>query len=355
MSSLGQSFSEHDEAISEVLDTFFKSSIQNAQTIHPRYKLLWEELARVTQNGGKRLRPKITLLSYQAFGGTDVLSVIPVATALEILHSSLLVHDDIIDRELSRRGELNVSGAYENMHYKIISDDTQRRHYSDSAALLGGDLLLASTFMIFDRCPLPIERVMQAKEVLHEVIFEVAGGQLLDSEAAHTQNSAMAERIARYKTASYSFIGPLLIGAKLAGTDQSSSEILREFAINVGVAYQLHDDLLGIFGDEAETGKSSVSDLREGKRTYLVEHFLQTASLEDRATFLASFGSPGLTDKEAQTLKSLLIQSGTKSETERHIDSYVLRAREALARLDVDDSSRHNFDLLIDASVRRAK
>ncbi len=353
MTSLHQSFSGYDAAINEVLGAFFENSIESAQAIHPRYKLLWEELGRVTQNGGKRLRPKITLLSYEAFGGTDISAVIPIAAALEILHSSLLIHDDIIDRELSRRGELNVAGAYESTHYKILDDTSQRRHYSDSAALLGGDLLLASTFQIVDKCTLPIDRINSAKEVLHEIIFEVAGGQLLDSETILAEDSTMAERIARYKTASYSFIGPLLIGAKLAGADDSSSEILREFAVNIGTAYQLHDDLLGIFGDETETGKSTIGDLREGKRTYLIEQFLQSPPTKQRSQFLDSFGNAQLNDSDAQMLKSLLIQSGAKAKTEQHIENYVVQAHDALERLTIDDASRHNFELLIDVSVRR--
>lgn len=353
MSSLSQSFSEHDEAISAILATFFESSISSARSVHPRYELLWQELSRVAQNGGKRLRPKITILSYQAFGGSDTAAIIPVAAAQEILHASLLIHDDVIDRELYRRGELNITGAYEEKFYHEVTDARQRRHYSDSAALLGGDLLLAATFQLMDQCSLPLERLADAKNVLYSVVFEVAGGQLLDSEAIFIDEAIPAETIARYKTASYSFIGPLLIGATLAGADKTSIDVLKEYAANLGIAYQLHDDLLGVFGNTAETGKSTSSDLREGKRTYIVEQFLAQSSEQDQELFWARFAQSDLTDTEADVLKSLLIQSGAKSRTETRLASYTQLAREALVQLNIDDRARADFELLIDLSIQR--
>lgn len=354
MSSLSQSFSEHDEAISAALGTFFDSSLARARRIHPRYELLWRELARVTQNGGKRLRPKITILAYHAFGGTDTTAIIPIAAAQEILHTSLLVHDDIIDRETTRRGELNVSGAYDRIHYQEIHESDSRRHYSDSAALLAGDLLLAATFRLMNSSPLPPIQLRAAEDIFYRIIFEVAAGQLMDTEMAFlSENPASALQVARYKTASYSFIGPLLIGATLAGADEESLTVLEHFALNLGIAYQLNDDLMGIFGDEAETGKSTSGDLREGKRTFLVEQFLSHGRPDDTALFRSLFGDPRLTHDDAHRLKTLIEQSGARAKTEAMIDEYIRRARETLPGLSISAESRHSFELLVEASTRR--
>lgn len=356
MSSLSTTLTQHDEAISAALATFFVTRISMAQGVHPRYELLWHELSRVTQNGGKRLRPKMTILAYEAFGGKDVDAIILIAAAQEILHSSLLIHDDIIDHELTRRGQPNVSGAYMRDHYEEVSEPTLRRHYSDSAALLGGDLLLIATFELMEKARISTEQLRAVHAVFYRIIYEVAAGQLLDSEMAFLKDDhASAEQVARYKTASYSFIGPLLIGATLAGADESSLKQLEGFALNLGIAYQLSDDLIGVYGDESQTGKSTSGDLREGKKTYLVEQFLENADSSEMAAFESLFGNPLLTSDEAYRLKKLIAQSGAKAKTEAMIDEYTRRSHEALSQLNLSDSSRNSFEQLISASTRRKR
>ncbi|TAH32123.1 polyprenyl synthetase family protein [Candidatus Saccharibacteria bacterium] len=350
----GRSFVQYDHAVQATLEDFFSTASEAARLIHPDYLRLWRELARVTSNGGKRLRPKMVVLTYTALGGSDSERVVPAAAALELLHISLLVHDDIMDRELTRRGQPNVSGIYYQRHYTLLDDDSQRRHYSDSAALLGGDLLLAGSLELMDSCIAPASYVMAAKRIFYRAIREVAGGQLLDSEAAFTPESASVENIARYKTASYSFIGPLLIGACLAGADQATQDSLKRFGTALGIAYQLQDDLLGVFGDEAITGKSTSSDLREGKQTYVVEYFLNHAPSEQKALFTASFGKPDISDTEIAHLKALLIDVGARTATEVRLSSYLERAHAALDELSLSDQAQTDFAWLVDACVRRA-
>ena len=333
---------------------YFESSIERARAIHPRYELLWRELSRITQTGGKHLRPKATILAYQAFGGDNVDAVIPVAVAQEVLHVSLLIHDDIIDRELTRRGKLNISGIYLHDHYKDSRHPHQSRHHSDSTALLGGDLLLAMTFQLIHECPLAPDRIMAAQNILHRVVFEVAAGQLLDNEVVFLDEiDVPAELIARYKTASYSFIGPLLIGAALAGAEMASFEPLKQYAASLGIAYQLSDDLLGLFGKEEVTGKSTVGDLREGKRTYLIEQFFALSNTHDSALFSRSFGNPKMSISEANELKQLIQKSGAVEKTKEQIQTYVGHAYTALAQLTLSPDSHEKFKTLITLSTER--
>lgn len=334
------------------LEDFFAQNKQHAARIHPQYEILWRELERVTMTGGKRIRPKMTLLAYGAYGGKDIAALLPVAAALEALHSSLLIHDDIMDRELTRRGGLNVTGAYTHSYYQEAHAG-ERLHYSNSAALLGGDLLITASLHLLDLSNFPPARLARARAIMHRVIFEVAGGQLLDSEAAFLPDKrASSLTIARYKTASYSFVGPLLIGASLAD-DNSPQDELETFATHLGIAYQLSDDLLSTFGDESQTGKSTSSDLREGKLTYLVEAFLERANTDDHAVFTSRFGTPDMSDDDIATLKALIKKSGAIARTETAIDQHVDDARTALARLDIDDTHRAGFDELIALSVKR--
>lgn len=354
MPSLAHSFSEYDSAINRALATYFEDSIERAHAIHPRYELLWGELSRVTQADGKRLRPRATILAYQAFGGKDISAIIPVAVAQEVLHASLLIHDDIIDRELTRRGELNISGIYLHDHYKDSHRPHQSRHHSDSTALLGGNLLLTMAFQLIHECPLAHERVVVAQNILHRIVFEVAAGQLLDNEVVFLNEiDAPAELIARYKTASYSFIGPLLIGAALAGAEAASFGLLEKYATNLGIAYQLSDDLLGLFGKEAVTGKSTISDLREGKRTYLVEQFIALSDKQDSALFFRTFGDPKMSPKEADELKRLMQKSGAVEKTQVQLQNHVSLARSALDQLKLTQDSHNKFENLIMLSTQR--
>lgn len=340
------------QQLDNYMKEFFVLSKSNASRIHPQYEVLWLELERVTMNGGKRIRPKMTLLSYGAHGGQDVSSLLPVAAALEVLHSSLLIHDDIIDRELSRRGGFNIAGAYDQTHYqKTLAGE--RLHHSNSAALLGGDLLMTASLQLLSMSSFPVDRLAKARATMHRIIFEVAGGQLLDSEAAFLSDKrADTLTIARYKTASYSFVGPLLIGATLASETAPLDE-LEIFATHLGIAYQLSDDLISTFGDESQTGKSTSSDLREGKFTHIVEGFLDTASDKNRTIFSSLFGQSDLSSTDIETLKELIKGSDAIARTEAVIDQHVGDARNALARLGMDNNYRNAFEELISRSVKR--
>lgn len=342
--------------VEALLETFFDGSIDSAHRMSPHYATLWREMKRITFAGGKRLRPRMVLLTYQAFGGDDAAAVVPVAAAQEVLHASLLMHDDIIDRDFIRYGTPNVMGGYQKIYQPLVKDAGERTHYAESAALLGGDLLISAAYQLIGQSSLPPEKVALVYQQLGETIFQVAGGELLDTESALRPVGAIpAELIAIHKTASYTFVAPLLIGATLAGITAEQKVFLRIYAENLGVAFQLQDDLLGVFGDDKQTGKSTTGDLREGKRTYMVEQFYALASDAQKATFEKSFGNDHLTDVQAEELRALLIEAGAKVRTEEIIATYEQRARKALDELLLFGGAHQQFTDLIDKAIRRTK
>lgn len=348
IASLPQKFSSYHNPVDTVLKNFFDTRIVRAHRVHIRYELLWRELSRLAGRGGKRLRPNMTLLAYEAFGGKNIAHIVPIAAAQELLHTSLLAHDDIIDSAVTRRGGLNLSGVYDTEHYRSVTNPGVRRHYAESAALLGGDLLLATSSELMDEADVTAGSLRAAKEIFYRCIFEVAGGQLLDNEAAflpHIHTSA--EQIARYKTASYSFVCPLLIGATLAKASANTLKHLEAFALNAGIAFQLSDDVLGVFGNEKLTGKSTISDLREGKRTMLIEKFMGSANTSDIRLFQRYFGTPDLDEAEALTLRELLTTSGALPQTEEAMRHYTSAARIALGKLGLKPSYHKMFEQLL--------
>lgn len=340
--------------VKKVIDDFFTVSIQQAKQVGVHYEALWSELYRLIQSGGKRIRPKTTLLSYKAFGGTDVETIIPIAVAQELLHLSLLIHDDIIDRDFVRYGVKNIAGSYQQAYQSLVDNEEDRTHYANSAALLAGDLLISGAYQLINQSTVEPQLKQQVQGLFSKAIFEVAGGELLDTESAfRPAEETDALSIARYKTASYSFVGPLLIGATLAGADETSCNQLRAFAENIGIAFQLKDDLLGVFGDEQVTGKSVTSDITEGKHTYMVETFLTTATEAQRLEFKKWFGLQSANPEQIEAVKNLFVSSGARQLVEDKITQYEHEARSALAQLQLSSDVQQQFEVYIQKVLKR--
>lgn len=342
-------------AVNDLLNDFFEKSIQDATAIDSSYRYLWEVLYGLIRSGGKRLRPKMTLLSYEAFGGQEKDTIIPIAAAQELLHFSLLIHDDIIDRDYVRYGTLNVAGRYKESYSKFLKHPDEQVHFSHSAAILGGDLMLSSAHKLIATSSLSPEHKKIAEELLSRSVFEVAGGELLDTESSFVPyNDGDALKIARYKTAGYSFATPLLTGATIAGANDKQREILNDFAIALGVAFQLVDDLLGVFGEEETTGKSTTSDILEGKRTYMVEQAVSMMTVLEKNRFELSFGNQNATPDEVEEVKQLLISTGAKAATEKRIAEYAQQARTLLDQLKLSEQYQEEFTRLVMKVTERA-
>lgn len=334
------------------LQAFFDEQITRAQLTDPSYAQLWTTLQQVTMGGGKRIRPYLVVLAYTACGGTQPNEVIPVAAAHELLHQCLLIHDDIIDRDTTRHSQPNVTG---HMLSKYAALGNNARHYADSAALLAGDLALAGAHRMVYQSSLTAEQKLLALRRIYESIYTVGAGELMDTDSVISDPSATdVIKIATLKTTHYSFIEPLLTGAELGGAAPTQVEGLAEYGKNLGIAFQLCDDLLGVFGNEAETGKSTTSDLREGKHTYLLQQTLQAASPEQLAILQQHIGDPGLTAEKAQVVRSVMEATGARAKTETRIEHYAAAASQALDNLQFSPELRAAFAALITKATKRS-
>jgi len=334
--------------VDKTLEDFFATRIEKADTMHAAYTDLWKTASTLSRSGGKRLRPYVALLTYESVSGKPASDIISVASSLELLHLGMLVHDDIIDRDSIRYGVLNISGSYNETYKEFIPDARERQHFSDSAALMAGDLLLLGGHDLILEGRLSDGQLRIASNIYNDAAFVVAGGELLDTEASFRPPEAIdATTVGRLKTAHYSFITPLLMGACLGGASEKTCQQLQEFGENLGIGYQLVDDLLGVFGAESVTRKSTMNDLREGKKTFLVEQFELLATSEQRATFEQLFGKKTLSHSEADILRDLLIESGAKKSVETSITMYKNKALQILERLVMDSAHRLAFEKLV--------
>ncbi len=340
--------------IDQTLADFFSRSLAEAKDVDDHYATLWQNLERLHQSGGKRIRPKIVVMSYLAFGGKDLEAIIPIACAQELLHFSMLIHDDIIDRDLVRYGVDNITGSYLHVYEPIVASPSDRLHYANSAAILAGDLMIAGAHKLIADSTLSADTKIVAMTQMYESIFNVAGGELIDTESSFRPIGAIDPlKVTLYKTASYSFVGPCVIGAQLANAPAAKITLLRDFATNLGIAYQLTDDLLGVFGDEAKTGKSNTGDIREGKKTHLIDLTRHNLSDQDSDFFNTHFGTATISDNDVQAIKNLIISSGAKEQSENTIARHVQSARQALTELAFHPEATAQFEALIDKATKR--
>jgi len=343
------------QLVDEYIKSYFKYRTTEAMELGSSYVRLWQSTEALVLAGGKRLRPYMLLATYQAYNPEGKLSdIMPAAAAHELVHSAMLIHDDIIDRDSVRYGVKNISGQYNDYYSQFFQDPTELSHMSLSAALLAGDALIADAHMLIRKTNRAAELVDQAQAILNKEIFEVIGGELLDVEVAFLpKDSISLDTIAQYKTASYSFVGPLTTGAMLAQAPENDINILKELSLIVGIGYQLRDDLIGVFGNPALTGKSNASDITEGKRTYLVEKFEKLATSEQSEKFFAIFHHSDVDDEALRTIRDLLTETGSRAAVEQLIEDKRLRALEKVSNLSLSDDAKQLFITLIEQSLNR--
>lgn len=312
--------------------------------------------------GGKRLRAGFAYWGYRAGGGSDGLAVVRLATAMELFQAGALVHDDVMDDSDTRRGRPAIHRAAQAWHDAQGWGGDGRR-FGQGAAILAGNLCLAWCDELFAGCGLPASELAQARPVFDVMRTQLMGGQLLDL-AAQAQGwagleaagrVAQARRVIRYKSAKYTIEHPLLIGAAAAGAPPEVLEALSAYGLALGEAFQLRDDLLGVFGDAALTGKPAGDDLREGKRTLLVALALEAADTEQAATVASLLGRPDLDDAGVSTLRAVLTSTGADRRVEQLVIDGATAARGALDRAPgLDAQSRQALTELVDVATSRS-
>lgn len=270
---------------------------------------LWSDLGTVV--GGKLLRPRLVAAAYVGLGGTDLLAAAHLAAAHELLHTAMVVHDDLLDHDEVRRGRPNVAGRTRARLGEQGVPRAAHDHQAGAAALLAGDAALAQAFALLAAGPVPAGVLADLVRLLADGVATTVSGELLDVRGALAAPPDVdAVLVAELKTAVYSFRVPLESGAVLAGAPLTARALLAGVGTALGVAYQLVDDELGAVGDPALTGKSVLSDLREGKRTELLRVAWQRADARQAALLTAHVGRPDLDEDDARAVVDVLHDTG---------------------------------------------
>jgi geranylgeranyl diphosphate synthase type I len=340
------------ERVDGVLTQFLGERTWQLSVVGPELADVAVSARAAVLEGGKRLRPRFAYWGWRAVRGADDddSALITAAAALELLHGSALVHDDLMDGSETRRGKPAPHRTFASLHARECWRGNDSR-FGAAASILLGDLLLTWSDTLFARAALP----EATRRVFDDMRQFVVAGQYLDMlvQARGGFDCADALRVARFKTANYTVEGPLHVGATAAGAPPEVLRALSAYAAPLGEAFQLRDDLLGVFGDPDETGKPAGDDLREGKRTLLVGLAMRAATADERRRLACRLGCRDLDEAGVAELRAILVDTGAVAEVERRIVQRTEDARIALDTSTLSEDSVKALDVLAVAATQR--
>lgn len=361
-----------DRLLHDVLD----QRVAQLEAIDPGLEPLGREIRRLVVGGGKRLRPAFVYWGHRATGADHDDVAIAAGAAVEMLHGFALMQDDVMDRSNRRRGaptaheilaqeyrdgELRTQAEASRRPVGDSADDDHRGDppgdaawFGFSAAILASDLAVAWATELLASATLPEGRAAAARRVFADLRVEVIGGQYLDLRLAGLRDASATDalRVALLKSGRYTVTRPLQLGATIAGGGTEVIDTLQTYGDAVGTAFQLRDDVLGLFGDPERTGKSAVGDLREGKRTLLVVAALERSDPAQRAALSATLGDPDVDESAADRVRDIVVDTGTLAYVEGLAEQRQHVAKDALGN--VPEPAKAALSDLADLVVSRA-
>lgn len=305
-------------------------------------------------SGGKKVRGSLIQLGYLSVGGKNLKEITKTSIAMDIIHSGLLMHDDIMDRDEMRRGEKTIHLKYQGFHQKFLSKGDQE-HYGLSMAIDLGDIGFTLCFELLARSQLPNENKIKAIEFLSQTLLRTAVGQGLDVTYELTESISEDDvmRVHLNKSAYYTISGPLSVGALLAGADKKTLEAIKNYGNPVGIAFQLRDDELGLFSNEETLGKPIGSDIRQGKITVLRVKALENANPEERKFLGYAYGNRDLTDKEISRVREITKKTGALEYSQKLSRKLVEKGKKFVPKITSDPEHQDTLVNMADFMITR--
>jgi geranylgeranyl diphosphate synthase type I len=340
--------------VQKQLDDFLSAQVPLLDDVSPDLGPLAESITDLLR-GGKRLRPAFAYWGWRGAGGADIEEAVRAATALELLQACALIHDDVMDGSDTRRGMPAAHRRFATLH-RGNSWLGSSEGFGVGAAILLGDLCLSWADELLLTSGLPAEALTRGKGVYDVMRTELMAGQYLDllEQARGGGSEARAMRVVRYKSAKYTIERPLHLGAALAGAPDEVLVAYSGYGLPLGEAFQLRDDVLGVFGDPAQTGKPAGDDLREGKRTVLVAAAVDAASPAQAALLRRHLGDPTLDAEGVAALREVITETGALAHVERLISALMDQCVTVLASAPITEDARVVLGELAHAATARS-
>ncbi|GHS90355.1 serralysin [Synergistales bacterium] len=340
-----------DGFISDYLDKLIDERAEN-EAVARLYTLFNDASA-----GGKCIRASLVKLGYEIISGRAASDeILPAAAAFEVFQTGVLGHDDIIDRSPLRRGRDSIwraacRAAAQAEDGADTDIDGEARHYGVSQAICLGDIGIILANRLVAESGFTPERRLAAAAVFHDVQLNTLDGEMLDvylSRRKSYGDETGILQMTRLKTAWYTVIGPMQLGAVLAGAGEDTKRHIEEFGTALGLAFQMKDDILGVKASVIETGKSNTSDIAEGKVTLLAHYALRKASPNERARLLSIYGKGGISELDRQTVISIFESAGAFDAITKKAENYLAGAREKIPFLTQNTTHAALLNQLVD-------
>lgn len=320
--------------VNGLLDDFLRARTNELIDLDPALQPVGESVSKLVSAGGKRIRPAFVWWGYRAAQAGADPEVLKPAGAVELLHTFALIHDDIMDRSATRRGQPAVHTALRDHHLAAgLTGDPE--WFGVGGGILAGDLVFVWADMLFEEAKLDDTAMRRARRVFAQLRAEVMAGQYLDLRLSGLPdaNDADSLRVSLLKSGRYTVTRPLQMGAALGGTDPDLDRRLSAFGDALGVAFQLRDDVLGLLGDPDQTGKGALEDVREGKRTLLVLRARAMATRPQREVLDGALGNPLATPSDVENVRQIVTETGAVAEVERRVATLRADAEAAISAI----------------------
>jgi geranylgeranyl pyrophosphate synthase len=345
---LKEQFEEFKTQFDKSVDDFLKVKVLEGYTINPEAGFNLEEFNKLIKSGGKRVRPAMVHYGSMVFGRTPDQTSNLIGIALEIFHTFALIHDDIIDLSLTRRGVDTMQASYQKKYKRENFDKTKADHLALSAAILGGDYGLIIANQIMMELELDLATKNKINSMYSKMLFELCAGQIDDCIGVGIADfdSISEERINNMlscKSGNYSIEKPLLLGAILAGASVQKLEILSRIGQKVGLVFQITDDLIGVFGEAEEIGKSNISDITEGKRNLLFAKTYNACNDEEKIKFKSIVGNLEASPSDIEYIKNLMINKNIVNELKSQCQKLIEESKNELLENFESDNQGINF------------
>jgi geranylgeranyl diphosphate synthase type I len=311
-------------------------------------------MERFLLDSGKRLRPLFAYLGFLGTGNKPTIEILRACASLELVHVCALMHDDVMDASDTRRGAPSIHRAFEAMHKgaKLIGSSEQ---FGISSAILLGDLALVWSAKMLHQSGIDGATLIRALPMYDEMRVELMAGQYLDvyEQALASESVERSLKVARYKSGKYTIERPLHFGAALGSGSQNLFKAYSNYGLPLGEAFQLRDDILGIFGDPQETGKPAGDDLREGKRTVLLAKVMELADAGQKAEISSTLGNQNLEIAQVDKVREIFIATGALSQVEELISTLTSSAQSALEHGEINPMAKSALTQLLTIVTQR--
>jgi geranylgeranyl pyrophosphate synthase len=310
-------------------------------------RLATDAYLEILSRGGKRIRGALTMIGFEMMGGKNKKMIKEAARAIEMIHAYILIMDDIQDNSSIRRGGPTAHKILEEYHQKnYLAGNSE--HFGVSLALNAMGFGNHAAQVLIANLNAPEDLRNKATSILNQSIMITCHGQTNDIMNEVSNNTTMQDvnNVLEWKTAHYTFLNPLTFGMVLAGANCSATDAVREYSLNAGRAFQITDDILGVFASEQESGKSPMDDIKEGKRTALTMHALENAENADKNFLIQMLGNKSITQTEFERCKDIIIETGALSYAQKEAKESVEKAIESIKNRN-DIFSSDGIDFLI--------